>query len=205
MVQAEAQDRRGAETRLRFQVKAGVGSTLNRQTRKVINQADATYTKACRCLLGIAEPGRERYSVQKSHPGSRETDRGSTSVCRGSRWLVRRGRRSRPGKGKKEKKADETDVDHLRPRRVPARPVFRIRARANSTGAGRESMVEGAIKKRPAPAGPEPEELRTIIVQRIPHYRPAAPYGRASASYRDRKPARPKVGIREAIRLLKGL
>jgi hypothetical protein len=94
----------GAETRLRFQVKAGVFKLFIGE-QEVINQADATYEKGW-CLLGIAGGSvRIKKLTIQGHVNPVEIDKRFAEV----EVLVRRALEADLGK----KKADDSEVDPL--------------------------------------------------------------------------------------------
>jgi tetratricopeptide (TPR) repeat protein len=178
----------GAETRLRYQVKAGVFKVFIGE-QEVINQADATYAKGW-CLLGVAAGSvRVKKLTIQGHVNPLEIDKRFAEV----EVLVRRALEA--DLGKKKKKEDE-DVDPLSAEDEYLLDRLSGAVRGEFTRQ-RASLVK-AIQKRQI----RPEHLKSFdsVVQSAPDFA-AGRYWKGVALLQGRKTDEAKAEIAEAIRL----
>jgi tetratricopeptide (TPR) repeat protein len=178
----------GAETRLRFQVKAGVFKVFVGE-QEVINQADATYQKGW-CLLGVAGGSiRLRKLTIQGHVNPVEIDKRFAEV----EVLVRRALEADLGK---KKKSDDSEVDPLSAEDEYLLDRLSGAVRGEFTRQ-RASLVK-AIQKHQI----RPEHLKCFdsVVQSAPDFA-AGRYWKGVALLQGRKTDEAKAEIAEAIRL----
>ncbi|HVE38472.1 MAG TPA: hypothetical protein VNM14_01205, partial [Planctomycetota bacterium] len=178
----------GAETRVRFQVKAGVFKVFIGE-QEVINQSDATYAKGW-CLLGVATGSiRIKKLTIQGHVNPVEIDKRFAEV----EVLVRRALEA--DLGKKKKKEDE-EVDPLSAEDEYLLDRLSGAVRGEFTRQ-RASLVK-AIQKRQI----RPEHLKSFdsVVQSAPDFA-AGHYWKGVALLQGRKTDEAKAEIAEAIKL----
>ncbi|MBI3858099.1 MAG: DUF1570 domain-containing protein, partial [Planctomycetes bacterium] len=180
----------GAETKVRFQVRAGV-FRVSIGDQEVINQADATYVKGW-CLLG-ASGGTVRFKklTVQGRVNPVEIDKRFAEV----EVLVRRALES--DLGKKKKKTEEGDVDPL-----SAEDEYllgRLPEALRTEFQKKRDLLVKAIQKRQL----RPEHLTSFdsIVKEAPQCA-AAHYWRAMACLQGRKTEDARGELMEAVRLL---
>jgi tetratricopeptide (TPR) repeat protein len=178
----------GAETRLRFQVKAGVFKVYIGD-QEVLNQSDATYAKGW-LLLGVAAGSvRLKKLTIQGHVNPVEIDKRFAEV----EVLVRRALEADLGK---KKKSDDSEVDPL-----SAEDEYlldRLTGAVRGEFTRQRSSLVKAIQKHQI----RPEHLKSFdsVVQSAPDFA-AGRYWKGVALLQGRKIDEAKAELNEAIRL----